>query len=162
LYNFLLNYRATPHTTTGRTPSELLFNRIIKTKLLQVIKSRVPRSLKTRDAQRKSQCKRYADKNKSAMVNKFRVGQHVLLAKREGNKMSSVFENKLYKVIKKKGSNLLVKSENGQTFYRNVSHVRPYYGTFPRCENNNQHNPDVHVRHHRERQLPKRFSDFIV
>jgi UTP:GlnB (protein PII) uridylyltransferase len=25
LYNFLLNYRATPHTTTGRTPSELLF-----------------------------------------------------------------------------------------------------------------------------------------
>jgi hypothetical protein len=57
LYNFLLNYRATPHTTTGRTPSELLFSRIIKTKVPQVIKSRVPRSLKTRDAQRKSQCK---------------------------------------------------------------------------------------------------------
>ena len=77
-----------------------------------MIKSRVPRSLKTRDAQRKSQCKRYADKNKSAMVNKFRGGQNVLLAKREGNKMSSVFENKLYKVIRQKGSNLLVKSEN--------------------------------------------------
>jgi hypothetical protein len=56
------------------------------------------------------------------MVNKFRVGQNVLLAKREGNKMSSVFENKLYKVIRQKGSNLLVKSENGQAFYRNVSH----------------------------------------
>jgi hypothetical protein len=39
------------------------------------------------------------------MVNKFRVGQNVLLAKREGNKMSSVFENKLYKVIRQKGSN---------------------------------------------------------
>ena len=64
LYYFLLNYRATPHTTTERTPSELLFNRIIKTKLPQVIKSRVPRSLKTKNAQRKSQCKRYADKNK--------------------------------------------------------------------------------------------------
>ena len=37
LYNFLLNYRATPHTTTGRTPSEFLFNIIIKTKLSQVI-----------------------------------------------------------------------------------------------------------------------------
>lgn len=162
MYNFLLNYRATPHTTTGRTPSELLFNRIIKTKLPQVIKSRVPRGLKTRDAERKSQCKRYADINKSAMINKFRVGQNVLLAKREGNKMSSVFENKLYKVIRQKGSNLLVKSENGQTFYRNVSHVRPYYGTFPRRENNNQLNPDVHVCHHRERKMPKRFSDFIV
>ena len=39
LYNFLLNYRATPHTTTGRTQSELLLSRIIKTKLPQVIKS---------------------------------------------------------------------------------------------------------------------------
>jgi hypothetical protein len=37
------------------------------------------------------------------MVNKFRVGQNVLLAKREGNNMSSVFENKLYKVIRQKG-----------------------------------------------------------
>jgi len=162
LYNFPLNYRATPHTTTGRTPIELLINRIIKTKLPQVIKSRVPRSLKTRDAQRKSQCKRYADKIKSYMANKFRVGQNVLLAKREGDKMSSVFENKLYKVIRQKGSNLLVISENGQTFYRNVSHVRPYYGAFPRRENNNQHNPDVSVRHHRERKLPQRFHDFIV
>ena len=40
------------------------------------------------------------------MVNKFRVGQNVFLAKREGNKMSSVFESKLYKVIRQKGSNL--------------------------------------------------------
>ena len=148
----------TPHATTGRTPSELLFNIIMKTKLPQVIKSRVPINLKTRDAQRKSQCIRYADKNKSAMINKFRV----LLAKREGNNMSSVFESKLYKVIRQKGSNLIVKSENGQTFYRNVSHVRPYYGTFSRRENNNQHNADVPVRHHRERKLPKRFNDFIV
>jgi hypothetical protein len=69
------------------------------------------------------------------MVNKFYVGQNVLLAKREGNKMSSVFKNKLYKVIRQKGSNLLVKSENGQTFYGNVSHVRHY-----------EHNADVYVR----------------
>ena len=61
---------------------------------------------KSRDAQKKLQCKRYADKNTSAMVNTFRVGQNVLLAKREGNKMSSVFESKLYKVIRQKGSNL--------------------------------------------------------
>ena len=30
LYMFLLNYRATPHTTTGFAPSHLLFNRLIK------------------------------------------------------------------------------------------------------------------------------------
>ena len=36
LYNFLLQYRATPHSTTERTPAELLFGRKIKTKLPQV------------------------------------------------------------------------------------------------------------------------------
>ena len=38
LYMFLLNYRdTTPHTTTGFPPSELLFNRKIRTKLPQVV-----------------------------------------------------------------------------------------------------------------------------
>ena len=30
---FLLNYRNTPHSTTGETPSKLMMNRIIRTKL---------------------------------------------------------------------------------------------------------------------------------
>ena len=33
LYNFLSNYRATPHTTTGLPPAELLFHRKIRIKL---------------------------------------------------------------------------------------------------------------------------------
>lgn len=37
LHTFLMNYRATPHTTTGFAPSNLLFNRLIKTKLPQVV-----------------------------------------------------------------------------------------------------------------------------
>ena len=37
IYTFLLNYRATPHTTTGFLPSELLFNCKIRTKLPQVV-----------------------------------------------------------------------------------------------------------------------------
>ena len=37
IYTFLLNYRATPHSTTGSPPSELLFNHKIRTKLPQVV-----------------------------------------------------------------------------------------------------------------------------
>ena len=33
LNRFLLQYRGTPHLTTGRSPAEMLFNRKIKTKL---------------------------------------------------------------------------------------------------------------------------------
>ena len=36
LYRFLLNYRATPHSTTGFPPATLLFNRTINTKLPQL------------------------------------------------------------------------------------------------------------------------------
>ena len=36
MFKFLLNYRATPHSTTGKSPSELLYNRKIQTKLPQV------------------------------------------------------------------------------------------------------------------------------
>lgn len=37
MYTFLLNYRATPHTTMGFPPSELLFNCKVRTKLPQVV-----------------------------------------------------------------------------------------------------------------------------
>lgn len=33
IYRFLLSYRSTPHSVTGKTPAELLFNRKLKTRL---------------------------------------------------------------------------------------------------------------------------------
>ena len=36
LHNYLLNYRATPHSTTGKSPSELLFGRKIQSKLPRI------------------------------------------------------------------------------------------------------------------------------
>ena len=37
IFKFLLNYRATPHSTTGKSPAELLFNRKIHTKLPELV-----------------------------------------------------------------------------------------------------------------------------
>ena len=36
LHNYLLQYRATPHCTTGTSPAELLFGRKVQTKLPQI------------------------------------------------------------------------------------------------------------------------------
>ena len=36
IFKFLMNYRATSHSTTGKSPSQLLFNRQICTQLPEV------------------------------------------------------------------------------------------------------------------------------
>ena len=53
LNKFLLNYRATPHSATGYSPAEILFNRKINTKLQLTIesKSKTHRALKKRYAE---------------------------------------------------------------------------------------------------------------
>ena len=64
LYRFLLNYRATPHTTTGFAPAELLFHRKIQTKLPQQQSVTIPSDMSAQvienDANAKA--KTHADK----------------------------------------------------------------------------------------------------
>lgn len=38
---FLLAYRSTPHSTTGKSPAEMLFNRQIRTKLPEIIQDEI-------------------------------------------------------------------------------------------------------------------------
>ena len=64
LYTFLLNYRATPHSTTGYPPSELLFNRSIRTKLPQRTKVKDTQKdsiVRSKDEKAKDKMKKYAD-----------------------------------------------------------------------------------------------------
>ena len=66
LYRFMLNYRATPHCTTGIAPSELLLNRKIQTKLSQIeIDTTLPDTrpnIEEMDKQAKEKMKEHADR----------------------------------------------------------------------------------------------------
>ena len=56
LFQFLLNYWATPHSTTGISPAQLLFNRRINTKLPEIAQTGgtlIDTTVRTRDAQAK-------------------------------------------------------------------------------------------------------------
>ena len=161
LYNFLLQYRATPHTTTGCPPATLLFNRTVRTKLPCVIKDNVPREVKERDTENKAKEKYYADKTKDENFKRLCVGQKVIVKLRDGNKLSTKFENNVYRVVRQTGTSVLVRSDNGQTFYRNISHVRPYHGGLINRQNRNDDRL-VNVRPHRIRKQPARFNDFIL
>ena len=106
--------------------------------------------------------KYYADKRMSNAFQKYRIGQNVNLLRREGSKMSSRYEDKPYKVVRQRGTSVMLRSNNGHIIYRNVSHVRPYFTTFERnihCDNR-QH--IVRARPHRLRKMPDKCNDFVV
>ena len=62
-YKFLLNYRTTPHCTTGFAPAELLFNRKVHNKLPQLSDNTQSTSLelKRKDEKAKAKMKAHAD-----------------------------------------------------------------------------------------------------
>ena len=79
IHRFLLNYRATPHTTTGFASSELLFNRVIKTKLPQVVVKQNNDTVRAKDHLAKDKMKKDADTRRRAIQNSIQIGDMVLL-----------------------------------------------------------------------------------
>ena len=123
LYQFLLNYRATPHSTTGFAPAELLFNRKIKTKLPQVSTKRnsdIDRTVQKNDERAKE---KHANKRSRARVSNIRVGDTMLIRQRKQNKWPTKFDPFPFIVVRRKGT-MITTSRNGKYISRNVSHFK--------------------------------------
>ena len=127
LYTFLLNYRATPHSTTKVAPAELLFNRSIRTKLPQHGTTSTPidkHDIATEnDHKSKSQMKMYADKARHTRKRQINVGDVVLCRQQKVNKFSTKFSPNPYKVIKVKGSTITAQRHSNQ-ITRNISYFK--------------------------------------
>lgn len=71
MHTFLLAYRSTPHSVTGRSPAELLFNRQLRTRLPEVssgVSSTVgDAAVRQRDFVGKEKGRRAADKTQAAV-----------------------------------------------------------------------------------------------
>ena len=86
LHKYLLQYRATPHSTTGKSPAEMLFNRKIKTKLPQYF-------IKAENKERKEICmahdlkkskqKEYFDKRQRVQFKDIKPGDEVLIKQKK-------------------------------------------------------------------------------
>ena len=76
LYRFLLNYRATPHTTTKHSPAKLQFNREIRTKLPSRVngnKCPIDAEIRENDEKAKGKMKENAENDKMQKMTKNRV-----------------------------------------------------------------------------------------
>ena len=107
LYAFLLNYRATPHSTTGVSPAEALFGRKIKTRLPQSLSrsdSDFDDQIRLRDTEQKRQMKAYADSARHARVPDVQVGDRVLVRQPKVNKFTAPYLPETLTVTARKGS----------------------------------------------------------
>ena len=117
MYRFLRHYRATPHSTTGKSPAELLFGRKIKTDLpiYNSDKSGVSDNsielLRKKDDRMKSYMKQLADQRNHAAESKFRIGDKVLVKQEKTDKTSPPFCPEPYRVAAKNGT--MITADNG-------------------------------------------------
>ena len=106
LYRALLNYRATPHSTTGISPAEVLFGRKIRTRLPEpeVAVPELDAEIRHNDTERKRKIKDYADDKRHTKVSDLKVGDSVLVRQPRENKLTTPFNPEPLEITQKKGT----------------------------------------------------------
>ena len=121
----VLNYRNTPHYTTGVAPSELVLGRLIRTKMPHVDKinrSKLHQKARKNDQEQRTKTKEMLDKRRRATETKIDVGDQVLLAQNKST-TSPPFDPKPYDVVQVK-HNIVQVERDGKTKRRHASKVK--------------------------------------
>ena len=80
-------YRSTSHSTTRRSPTELLFGRIMRTKLPELQQYHYDDGeIRDRDAKMKEKGREYADMKRQVVESEIKPGDCVLLKQAKENK----------------------------------------------------------------------------
>lgn len=130
LLQFLMMYHSTPHSTTGKTPSELLRGRTIRSKLPSIheIETAPPKDgeFRDRDIVRKFHGKEEGDKKRQAKPSNIQPGDKVLMKNLlPSNKLDTNFHNTEYTVVQKQGNRVTVREEDtNKTYDRNTAHLK--------------------------------------
>ena len=142
LNSFLLNYRATPHPSTGASPAFLHLGREIRTKVPQLnVKTTASLENALKKAQAvdrrvKQKMAVFTDKKRKAKPSNVSTGDRVLLQQRKRDKLSTRFDSKPYTVVKKCGVSVVLKRSGEPPIMRNISlvHKMPDKQIFPQGE----------------------------
>ena len=127
---FLVSYNTTPHSTTGKTPTELLFGQSIRSKIPSVRDLEVAYKpcdeAHDRDAIAKEEGRVAEDFRRRARRSSISEGDTVVLKDQlRDNKLSSRFVDENFTVTNRSGNELTVRSQvDGRSYNRVPSHVK--------------------------------------
>ena len=174
LYRFLRNYRATPHSTTGKPPATLLFAYPMRTRLPEIPRKVNDQSVRERDQEQKSRMKTNAEQHMKIRSRQIQCGDKVLV-KRDGHigKLTPPYDPKPYTVIKTNGS--MVTAKRGpHIITRNASFFKVLdmheanddcntdYDISDDEQDLNEQRSEIRRYPNRDRTRPKRFDAYVT
>lgn len=147
LLKYLSMYNSTPHSTTGKTPSELFFKRQFRDKIPSLIdfeNSQIDSDVRDKDREMKTIGKEVQDRKRKAKENELELGQKVYVKNLvKDNKLTPNFNPVPHTVVGTKGSEINVRNdETGQEFRRNIIHLKKVEGEWKVCDKGEE-NSDV-------------------
>ena len=110
LQQHLIQVRATPHSSTGKSPAELLFGRTFRTRLPDVRQNPAAQredviQAREADIQAKTRMRAYKDNKRNVKPHSIRVGDKVML-KRQSTKADSAYNPEPYTVTDVMGTQI--------------------------------------------------------
>lgn len=127
LRKFLLAYHATNHSVTGRSPSELMFGRRIRSKLPTMSHMSLnDGEERDKDMTSKDKGKTYSDEKRRARSSDIAMGDNVYVKRmKKDHKLSTNYSPERFQVINRSGSEVTIQStETGKQLKRNVAHLK--------------------------------------
>lgn len=135
LYSFLLAYRNTPHSITGKSPAVLMFGRTLKDKLPEALNTQEDEKdvVTSFDQIKKDKGKQYGDFKRKAKYSEIDVGDTVLLKNQmKKNKLTTNFNPQPNIVLRRNGTRLTVKDlKTGAESDRHVNHAKRITSSSP-------------------------------
>lgn len=152
LLDYLTMYNSTPHSVTGRTPSELFYKRKFRDKLPMVNdtmeRTAQDTEVKDRDQERKQMGKENGDRKRKAGECDLMPGDKVYIKNmNKENKLSLDYNPETHTVENTKGGDITVRNdETGQIRRRNVVHLKKVQGEWSVCQDRNEiNNEEINV-----------------
>ncbi|KAG6454310.1 hypothetical protein O3G_MSEX008647 [Manduca sexta] len=148
IFNYLMMYNSTPHSVTGKSPSELFFKRQFRDKIPSAPDMEyktVDSEVRDRDMQMKEKGKEYGDRIRKAKDSNLEIGEKVLIKNiLKDNKLTSNFNSTPHTVTNANGGDVSIRNdETGKEYRRNIIHLKKINNSWSVINNANSNNDSV-------------------